>query len=89
MFTFSGFKPIIRKLFLCFILLSYSCSDEPYVLVEFSAVNCNLSEMPYNNLSEYNFFEGNMKDLSHVYGVIPYALFSSELDIYSKKIIKK
>ena len=62
-FMLGGFKSILRKLLLCFILFNYSCSDEPYVLVEFSPVNYNLAEMPYDNLSEYNFFEGNMNCL--------------------------
>ena len=84
-FMLGGFKPILRKLLLCFILFSYSCSDEPYVLVEFSPVNYNLAEMPYDNLSEYNFFEGNMKELNPVYGVIPYELISSLFTDYSIK----
>ena len=80
-----GLNPIIRKLFVCFILVTYSCSDEPYVLVEFSPVNYNLAEMPYDNLSEYNFFEGDIKDLNPVYGVIPYELISSLFTDYSIK----
>ena len=84
-FKLGGFKPILRKLLLCFILFTYSCSDEHYVLVEFSPVNYNLAEMPYDNLSEYNFFEGNIKDLNPVYGVIPYELISSLFTDYSIK----
>ena len=80
-----GLNTIIRKLFVCFILVTYSCSDEPYVLVEFSPVNYNLAEMPYDNLSEYNFFEGDIKDLNPVYCVIPYELISSLFTDYSIK----
>ena len=68
-----------------FAFANYSCSDEPYVTVEYSPVNYNLGEMPYDNLSEYNFFQGEMKDLSPVYGVIPYELISSLFTDYSIK----
>ena len=68
-----------------FAFTNYSCSDEPYVAVEYSPVNYNLGEMPYDNLSEYNFFQGEMKDLSPVYGVIPYELISSLFTDYSIK----
>ena len=59
-FMLGGFKPILRNLLLCFILFTYSCNDEPYVLVEFSPVNYNIEDMPYVSLSEYNFFEGEL-----------------------------
>ena len=68
-----------------FAVTSYSCSDETYVTVEYSPVNYNLGEMPYENLSQYNFFQGEMKDLSPVYGVIPYELISSLFTDYSIK----
>ena len=68
-----------------FSVTNYSCSDEPYVTVEYSPVNYNLGEMPYENLSEYNFFHGEIKDLSPVYGVIPYELISSLFTDYSIK----
>jgi len=43
-----------------FAFANYSCSDEPYVTVEYSPVNYSLGEMPYDNLSEYNFFQGEI-----------------------------
>lgn len=37
-----------------------------------SPVVFDLNNMPYTNLSDYNFFSGNMADQEPVYGVIPY-----------------
>ena len=78
-------KIFLKKLILCFVLVSYSCSDEAYVSVEYSPVNYNLGEMPYENLSQYNFFQGELKNLDPVYGVIPYELISSLFTDYSIK----
>ncbi|WP_204344588.1 Ig-like domain-containing protein [Psychroserpens algicola] len=50
-----------------------------------SPVNFDLSEIPYATLSEYNFFEGVMKDLDPVFGVIPYDLNSPLFTDYAHK----
>jgi len=50
-----------------------------------SPVNFNLDEIPYANLSEYNFFEGNMSDMDPVYGVLPYTLNSTLFTDYALK----
>ena len=78
-------KVFLSKLLLFFAVVSYSCSDEAYVAVEYSPVNYNINEMPYENLSEYNFFQGELKNLDPVYGVIPYELISSLFTDYSIK----
>ena len=78
-------KIFLGKLILCLAVFSYSCSDEAYVAVEYSPVNYNLNEMPYENLSQYNFFQGELKNLDPVYGVIPYDLISSLFTDYSIK----
>ena len=78
-------KIFLRRLLLCFVVVVYSCSDEAYVAVEYSPVNYNINEMPYDNLSEYNFFQGELKNLDPVYGVIPYELISSLFTDYSIK----
>ena len=78
-------KKILGKLLLCLAVVSYSCSDEAYVAVEYSPVNYNINEMPYENLSQYNFFQGELKNLDPVYGVIPYELISSLFTDYSIK----
>jgi len=78
-------KIFLGKLLLCLAVVSYSCSDEAYVAVEYSPVNYNINEMPYENLSQYNFFQGELKNLEPVYGVVPYELISSLFTDYSIK----
>lgn len=71
------------------LMLVFSCSeDNSYVPQEeeqISPVVFDLENIPYNTLSEYNFFEGDIKELSPVYGVIPYDLNSSLFSDYAKK----
>ena len=50
-----------------------------------SPVNFNLDEIPYATLSEYNFFEGEIKDLDPVFGVLPYDLNSPLFSDYAHK----
>ena len=78
-------KIFLRTFLLCLVVVSYSCDDEAYVVVEYSPVNYNINEMPYENLSQYNFFQGELKNLDPVYGVIPYELISSLFTDYSIK----
>jgi uncharacterized repeat protein (TIGR03806 family) len=68
-----------------------SCgSDESYTKVPdgnepVSPVTLNLDAVPYATLSEYNFFEGDLKNLSPVYKVIPYDLNSELFTDYALK----
>ncbi len=50
-----------------------------------SPVVFNLNEVPYTNLSEYNFFEGDLKNLNPVNGVLPYDLNSPLFSDYAHK----
>ena len=50
-----------------------------------SPVSLDLANMPYNTLSEYNFFEGDLKELNPVYGVLPYDLNSPLFSDYAHK----
>ena len=50
-----------------------------------SPVNFDLDSIPYATLSEYNFFEGSLKDLDPVYGVLPYNLNSTLFTDYAHK----
>jgi uncharacterized repeat protein (TIGR03806 family) len=54
-------------------------------IISISNINYNLDAFPYQTLSEYNFFQGNLKDLVPNYGVLPYALNSSLFTDYAKK----
>lgn len=50
-----------------------------------SPVNYDLEAFPYDTLSEYNFFEGDLKQLEPVYGVLPYDLNSPLFSDYAHK----
>jgi uncharacterized repeat protein (TIGR03806 family) len=50
-----------------------------------SNVAFNLESMPYQTLSEYQFFTGNLKDLEPDFGVTPYTLNSTLFTDYAKK----
>lgn len=50
-----------------------------------SPVNFDLEAMPYDNLADYNFFEGNIGDLNPVYGVLPYDLITPLFSDYASK----
>lgn len=50
-----------------------------------SVVNYNLDNFPYQNLSQYNFFEGALKDLEPTFGVLPYDLISPLFSDYAHK----
>jgi len=64
-----------------------SDDEEQYIAVPVSPVVLDLDAaiFPYEKLSEYNFFQGEMKDLDPVYKVIPYDLNSSLFTDYAKK----
>jgi len=86
---------MFKKIFLFFLFISfgfgfYSCaSDDSYMPnpepEQISPVVFDINEVPYQELSEYNFFEGDMKNLSPVYGVLPYDLNSPLFSDYAKK----
>ena len=83
----------IISLIVC--LTIFSCtSDDYYTPIpepqeiepeEISPVIFDIAEVPYQTLSDYNFFDGDLKDLSPVYGVLPYDLNSSLFSDYAKK----
>ena len=73
------------------LLFIFSCSsciqDDSYVTLkpaQISPVVLDLNSVPYQNLSEYSFFEGNKADLKPVYGVLPYKIISSLFIDYAK-----
>lgn len=50
-----------------------------------SPVNYNLADFPYDTLSEYNFFTGDLSDQQPVYGVLPYKPISTLFTDYALK----
>ena len=67
-------------------LLIISCSkseDEEYIAV--SPVSVNLATVPYAKLSDYHFFEGNIKDQNPSLDVLPYEPASALFSDYAHK----
>ena len=50
-----------------------------------SEVTMFTGETPFNTLSEYNFFEGDLKDLSPTFGVLPYETITPLFTDYAHK----
>lgn len=72
-------------------MLVFSCTscseDDSYVSVQptdVSPVTLDLASVPYQNLSDYNFFEGRMANLEPVHGVLPYKIISGLFIDYAK-----
>jgi uncharacterized repeat protein (TIGR03806 family) len=68
------------------IILIFSCTDnddEEYIPV--SPVTVDLTQVPYPNLSDYHFFEGEMKNQIPSLDVIPYEPISSLFTDYAHK----
>lgn len=72
---------------ICNNLNPISCSTETVTVTvtPVSPVNFNLDEIPYATLAEYNFFEGEIKNLDPVFGVLPYDLISPLFSDYAHK----
>lgn len=59
--------------------------DDDYVPIPTSPVVLDMENFPFNTLSEYNFFDGDMKEQTPVLGVIPYEPISTLFTDYAKK----
>ena len=87
-------KKLIRitNIVLLFTLL-FSCSndnintdlDETFIPIPVSPVVLDIESFPFNTLSDYNFFEGDIKAQTPVLGVIPYKPISTLFTDYAKK----
>lgn len=70
------------------LVLTSCANDDNYVAITqdpVSPVVFDIESVPYQTLSEYNLFEGNMADLNPVYGVLPYDLLSPLFSDYAHK----
>ena len=82
---------ILRNSFYCFIVLiilvntSCSSNDGDYAEVPQSPVVLDLEQVPYPKLSDYHFFEGELKQQAPSIGVIPFAPKSTLFTDYAKK----
>ncbi len=75
---------------ICFTILTFSCSksddSENYVPVApESPVTVDLTTVPYQKLSEYKFFEGELKNLEPALNVLPFEPASSLFSDYAHK----
>ncbi|MFT3793630.1 hypothetical protein [Flavobacterium sp.] len=87
-----NYKLRLRQLALAFIAVSMvACSSDdgeeyvPVVPALESPVVVDLASVPYEKLSEYQFFEGEMKNQKPAYGLIPYAPASQLFTDYAEK----
>ncbi len=64
-----------------------NCKTESVLVIinSLSIVSVFENETPHAKLSEYNFFEGDLKDLNPTFGVVPYELISPLFSDYAKK----
>jgi hypothetical protein len=62
-----------------------SCSDKGEDYVPVSPVTVDLSQVPYPKLSDYKFFEGEMKNQIPSLNVLPYEPSSSLFTDYAHK----
>ena len=86
---FKNYINVASRLILFLVLVSSCSQDDGYVSVipePVSPVIFDVDSLPFGNLSQYNFFQGNMSDLNPVYGVLPYDLNSA---LFSDYTIKK
>ncbi|MBD3583857.1 hypothetical protein [Flavobacterium selenitireducens] len=85
-------RKLYASAFIVFVLsifLIFSCSrneDDGYAPVDpVSPVTVDLSQVPYPKLSDYHFFEGDMKLQTPSEGLLPFAPASSLFTDYSRK----
>jgi len=79
-------KYAILSFFAISLLFVFSCTDnddEEYIPI--SPVTVDLTQVPYENLSDYHFFEGEMKDQKPSLDVLPYIPASTLFTDYAHK----
>lgn len=78
-------KYLIFYLIISLTLFLYACSNDNDDYEEISPVTVDLTQIPYPNLSQYHFFEGEMKNQVPALGVLPYSPASSLFTDYAHK----
>jgi uncharacterized repeat protein (TIGR03806 family) len=77
-------KPALAGV-LFFLILGCSKNDDNYQAIPESPVVADLTLVPYTNLSTYQFFQGELKDMNPSYGVLPYRPASELFTDYALK----
>lgn len=69
------------------VLLMFSCNkeDNSDLYTAISPVKMDLTQVPFVKLSDYNFFQGELKNQEPVLGVIPYKPESELFTDYAEK----
>jgi len=75
----------LLALFILFISIFIACSDQEDEYVPVSPVVVDLTQVPYPKLSDYKFFEGEMKNQIPSLNVLPYEPASSLFSDYAHK----
>src|SRR6476469_7905959 len=77
---------LLLSLFISF-LLFVSCAgdDDSDQYVPVSPVVLDVTQVPYDKLSDYKFFEGDLKNLQPAYKVLPYKPASELFSDYAHK----
>lgn len=76
--------PLLIVAFVCAALV-YSCHDDEESYEPVSPVTVDLTKVPYAKLSEYHFFEGELKDQTPYQDVLPYKPISALFTDYAHK----
>jgi uncharacterized repeat protein (TIGR03806 family) len=71
--------------FLFFIIIFISCSKPEEEYLTISPVSVNLATVPYSKLSDYHFFDGDIKNLNPSLDVLPYEPASALFSDYAHK----
>ncbi|MCG2610491.1 hypothetical protein LZZ90_03095 [Flavobacterium sp. SM15] len=71
--------------FALFFIVACNSSDEAEAYTPIPSVSVDLTKVPYAKLSEYNFFEGDLKNQKPLVDVIPYEPASSLFSDYAHK----
>ncbi|CAM4174244.1 MULTISPECIES: hypothetical protein [Flavobacterium] len=72
-------------LFIISVFFSSCNKDDNYTEIPLSPIKVDLTQVPYPKLSDYGFFEGDIKNQSPSLGVLPYAPASSLFTDYAHK----
>lgn len=75
-------KKVLASICCFFLLLSCSKDDE---YTNISQVSLDLTQVPYAKLSDYKFFEGDLKNQTPSFGVLPYKPESELFTDYAQK----
>lgn len=78
----------LLTLFTAFVLSCSDSEDETYIPVApdpTSPVTVDLTQVPYQKLSDYKFFEGDIKDQKPALGLLPYEPTSTLFTDYARK----